>query len=444
VSYSSEVLADSPWGYWKTDEASGSLADSSGNGRTMTVTGAPTYAQTGPDGASADAILWPSGSHYAQVSAGSTVNPAGFTLEAWVYLTASPTGTTQIIAQGDNATGTTFTEYGLGITSAGLPFMYIHNGTARFCTGSTALSLNAWHHVVGRAGVSGGMSIRVDKATTGTLAQNILSATYGRSIWLHASGYSNQGASQAVTIARPALYMGPVLSDARLDAHYDAMFLTTGSFAATLPKVTAAFSGTYRDVGSLSATLPKVAASLTGTYTAPQAGTFAATLPTPTADFAGTYTAPVNPTGVLAAELPAVTGSFAGDYHPHEAGTFEAVLPFPTAEFTGTYTPGLESGTFDAVLPVVTASFDGTYHPLGDHGDFAAVLPLVVASFAGTYDGPVPTDTSNSHNGRRRGGRATTSVDRPPAPTPPGRTYGPRVDKAIAYPVPTMVDGRPT
>jgi hypothetical protein len=38
-----EILADSPSGYWKLDEASGDFADSSGNSRTMTAVGSPSY-----------------------------------------------------------------------------------------------------------------------------------------------------------------------------------------------------------------------------------------------------------------------------------------------------------------------------------------------------------------------------------------------------------------
>ena len=37
------ILAQSPIGYWKLDEASGNFADSSGNSRTMTAAGSPTY-----------------------------------------------------------------------------------------------------------------------------------------------------------------------------------------------------------------------------------------------------------------------------------------------------------------------------------------------------------------------------------------------------------------
>lgn len=38
-----EIMADTPIGFWKGDEASGNLADSSGNGFTLTVSGSPVY-----------------------------------------------------------------------------------------------------------------------------------------------------------------------------------------------------------------------------------------------------------------------------------------------------------------------------------------------------------------------------------------------------------------
>lgn len=45
--YAAAVLADSPVAYWRCGQASGDLADSSGNGRTMSPVGTPTYAVTG-------------------------------------------------------------------------------------------------------------------------------------------------------------------------------------------------------------------------------------------------------------------------------------------------------------------------------------------------------------------------------------------------------------
>jgi Concanavalin A-like lectin/glucanases superfamily len=50
VSYSSEVLADSPLGYWRHDDASGFIQDSSGNARHSTAqfgVGSNTYAEAG-------------------------------------------------------------------------------------------------------------------------------------------------------------------------------------------------------------------------------------------------------------------------------------------------------------------------------------------------------------------------------------------------------------
>lgn len=82
---------------------------------------------------------------------------------------------------------------------------------------------------------------------------------------------------------------------------------------------------------------------------------------------------------------------------------------------------------------------------MAETGSFAITLPLVQVAFTGVYGGPFPTDTSNSHNGRRRHGRATVIRPTPDAPTPPpGRTLAKRYDKALALPIPDMVDGRPT
>ncbi|MEY2930156.1 MAG: Concanavalin A-like lectin/glucanase superfamily, partial [Pseudomonadota bacterium] len=48
MTYASEVAADTPWGYWKFDDASGSTAtDSSGNSRHLTLSGTYTRNVTG-------------------------------------------------------------------------------------------------------------------------------------------------------------------------------------------------------------------------------------------------------------------------------------------------------------------------------------------------------------------------------------------------------------
>lgn len=57
---------------------------------------------------------------------------------------------------------------------------------------------------------------------------------------------------------------------------------------------------------------------------------------------------------------------------------------------------------------------------------------------------PVGTDTSNAFSGRQRGGSATVELTVPVTPTPATSTRGPRVDKAVPLPLPTLVNGRPT
>lgn len=54
------------------------------------------------------------------------------------------------------------------------------------------------------------------------------------------------------------------------------------------------------------------------------------------------------------------------------------------------------------------------------------------------------TDSSNAGDGRSRDGISAGSTTYPVEPVPVGLTLGQRVDKAIAYPNPVMVNGRPT
>lgn len=76
-------------------------------------------------------------------------------------------------------------------------------------------------------------------------------------------------------------------------------------------------------------------------------------------------------------------------------------------------------------------------------------LLLPVYGFVGLVPAAVPasigTDISNALNGRVRGtipARVTITI--PVAPVPPALSLGERVDKALPYPPPVMVDGRPT
>jgi hypothetical protein len=83
MSYSSTILADTPLFYYRMDQTSGNFTDSSGHGYTGTVTGTPTYSQTGALSGDSDTCAKFPGSAYVTVASGATVSTA-VTLECWI------------------------------------------------------------------------------------------------------------------------------------------------------------------------------------------------------------------------------------------------------------------------------------------------------------------------------------------------------------------------
>jgi hypothetical protein len=224
VSYDSEVLADSPWGYWKTNETSGStLVDSSGNSRPLAIFGSPSLAQVGPTGAN-DAVQWNNvATQYAQ-STGFTTNAGAFTHEAWVFLTANPGVKTNIngraVGYGDSGAQ----DGELYINTDGTVGLYVYNGAGQTLTTTGALPLNAWHHIIGSVGAAG-TRIRTDKGAVSNLQASNSGVTTGYTganqlIFVRGggSGYTGTG---AIKIARNAYYTSQ-LTNTRTDAHHDA------------------------------------------------------------------------------------------------------------------------------------------------------------------------------------------------------------------------------
>lgn len=487
MTYDSEVAADSPWGYWKTNEASGStLADSSGNARDMAITGSPTLAQTGPSGA-ADAVAWPASTvTYAKVANSSPLSGAsGFTIEAWVYLTANPGGIAAVVGEGANATGTSNTEFGLSIDTSGRPVFYMFNTAVRNLTGS-ALSLNTWHHIVAVGSVTGGMSLRVDKVADGTLAENSLASTYSRAMWIHASGRSNAGGP--VTISHAAFYSAP-LTTTRIDAHYDAMVSSpnatvnavaatataaamapavsagssvtgvaaTATAAAVVPGVSAAFSAAPPAATATAASVaPTVSAD--SSVTAPAATATAEALPPSTGATSDASVNAVPATATADAVAPSVSGSSDATVNAVAATATATVLP-PTLAWSSSIAAAAATATAAALVPSV--SLGATVAAVRATATGAAVAPTVfngspdatveaVAATA-TADALAPavvgtsvvgTDVSNGLGGRRRSAFAHVVVTSPAGAAP--TNVATKVDKAVAYPTPVMVNGRPT
>lgn len=224
TAYATAVLADTPWGFWRQADTSGtSLADSSGNSRPATITGTPTFGQTGPKD---KAILWPaSTSVYARRALGTNLSgTTGFTFECWVKFATTPTGNVTLMGNGQNPIDGSNTEVTVRLTSTGAPEIVLFDASFanRTLTGS-ALATGTWHHIVARFSTTTGvgMSLRVNKSTVASnTSWRALSNEYTRDIFIHAGGVNST--AQAVQIAESALYRNQILSDARVDAHYDA------------------------------------------------------------------------------------------------------------------------------------------------------------------------------------------------------------------------------
>lgn len=207
-----EVLADTPIGYWKLDETSGTTAaDSSGNGLDGTYTGTYTLNQSGPAGTGAfqnsttGHVLLPDNALY-------DIGDVG-TVECWVKRVTTSINTA-IISFG--SAGSFYIRFG---TTNALEFLKA--GTALIVTSTTVISdTTTWHHVA--ATKNGATSkLYIDGVdVTGT----VTNATMTNVARDKAIGGSYQSAIQErqTTVFAHAAFYGTALSAARILAHYEA------------------------------------------------------------------------------------------------------------------------------------------------------------------------------------------------------------------------------
>jgi hypothetical protein len=142
MSYSDEVLADTPLIYWRLNEASGNFADSSGNGWTATVkAGAPTYSQPPAEaGIGGTSISLPGATYAQSANTFDFPDPDVFTIEAWIN--------TSIVAN----TGNIFESGSGGCSirvdgSTGL-VQIIKSHLALIGASTVAVNDGSWHYVV--------------------------------------------------------------------------------------------------------------------------------------------------------------------------------------------------------------------------------------------------------------------------------------------------------
>ena len=140
-------------GYWKLDELSGTLADSSGNGNNGAQSGGVTY---GAAGKVDKALSFDGVDDY--VNSGDFTSLTGaITVSAWIYATQAPTsqGRTAVSTYRYNSGGCTQRGWNFGADWTGTYFQFRVQQSTGVCSASAsdgsyfANELNEWHHMVG-------------------------------------------------------------------------------------------------------------------------------------------------------------------------------------------------------------------------------------------------------------------------------------------------------
>lgn len=407
MTYSDEVLADSPLAYYRLGEASGTtMVDSSGNGRNGTYTGSPlpTLGVTGLlTGDSDTAAHFAGGSGgFGETTYASWMDATTLTVEAWVNpdLVTAQIG----IAQRDASPRCWL----MRLTNAGVDgrvdfVVWNSTGTLHQIIADTPLTPGVESHVVGRCDGST-IKIFVDGV-------EVKSGAFTGTVRGGSSAPLRVGNTPTFDgiLDEVAIY-GTALSAARILAHYDA--------GSTLPaEPTMELAGTQQaDVGAFTLS-PSLDVSLGGTQQA-DVGSFTTNVDTPAeVALAGverresiSFTVAAQGSATLAGEQQADVGSF--DVDVSKTLTLAGTERRDTAAFTLSIPP---NATLAGVQAADVASFT------------LAKLPS--------------TDLGRVSSCRRNGyGIATWSP--PVVPAPPSAP-GPKVVTAQAFGVQTMVGSQP-
>lgn len=237
--YAAAVAADTPLAYWKLDNATVGMTDSSGNNRTGTATagvglGAAALVN---DGAASRAITL-SGSNRITVPGFEKIGPGGYSIEYWVKVTSAPGSFMNLV--GDGESGGDF--FMMNYLSSGLavrPHYGFGNSPVSLDSAGT-LAVGQTFHVVTTWDAlnptgNGVIYINGVADTTGTISRNLPAAgtTGNNMIFI---GYDNrEPASGSYVMDEVAVY-NYALSPARVAAHYSA--------GSALPRNTSIAAGT--------------------------------------------------------------------------------------------------------------------------------------------------------------------------------------------------------
>lgn len=425
MSYSSEVLADSPLAYWKLDETSGTTAaDSSGNARDATYTGSPTVGATSllADGSGkAMSVAADSGQH-ATIASASWMNVNTFTVEALATFSAYDSGNGDIVLSRYTAGDNYPMEMGRQYGGTAYPWIQVVVAGNRYnVAGPSALSNGVTYHL---AATYDGSNIRMyvngsqvgsPQAATGNVSWSSSQFDIGRSAQASST-------TPGAVIDEVAFY-GTALSGARIAAH--AAAATALSATVTVPAAATGTAAGVVPVLSGGSSVSSGAAAATAGGLAPTVDALPGGNEDVLAPSAGASAAGV---------VPLVSGD-ANLVVPVAEAVASGVAPTVAATVSATVTPPAAASSAAAVAP-------DAYAVTPDRTVFPPTATAIASAKVPVPSMGLGTDVSNVFTGRERGGFATVELT-VPVVEPIGVATS-RVDKAVPLPLPVLVKGRPT
>jgi signal peptidase I len=158
--YTAAVRAESPYAFYRLDEASGSDAtDASGNTRTGTYASVATYQQAGALPTNPGYAIGLAANSGRMVGGGTGLtDPTTFSAELWFKTTTAAGGKLIGFENSRNATSTSFDREAFMRTDGKVVYMGA-TSTSKLLVSPTALNNGAWHHLVITAVPSGSNEI---------------------------------------------------------------------------------------------------------------------------------------------------------------------------------------------------------------------------------------------------------------------------------------------
>jgi hypothetical protein len=241
VSYSSEVLADSPLLYWRMGDSSGTtVTDSSGNGRNGTYVNSPTLGVAGlVDGDSNTAVSFDGSNDYANIADAAWMDVTTITLEAGIKLNA--TGAYQNIIDRDNGGAGRIFQFRVSNTNKLEAIVWRTGDGPYVLAGSTTLTAGTkYHTAMVYDGASSIWKLYVNgvEDANGGLAGSLKTGTQQIVVGGSQSGGGGAPSVQFFNgvIDEVAIY-GTGLSAARIGVHSAAMGSVIGRKFQSMPSV---------------------------------------------------------------------------------------------------------------------------------------------------------------------------------------------------------------